>query len=525
MREAEGNIYRTHGEVVQDLVKAAAEEIQIVGDFKLGNVVGDSLADARPRLAPFWRSGLALASIAANIDGVAALGAVVAAILPEADAEMGGALAFELSRARDAVAWLADENRPLAEILAEPDEPPPPRLRPLSAGRRLPHSRSTHPRGPRPHARLQLARRRLTMQSRRHVLAMIGAAGLTPLATLARAGTDPAYIAARMNADGSFAAVVFDAEGHDLFTEELDARGHDIAVSPDRRLAVMFARRPGRFAIVLDLTRGRRVAAFASPADRHFYGHGFFGADGRLLYATENDFEDERGLLGVYDAATWTRIGEIETGAVGPHEAVLLADGRTVACANGGVATHPDYPRQKLNLPFMKPSVSYVDIETGDLLASAELPAYSQLSIRHITQAGDCAIWFGGQYEGPKTDVVPLVGRHRPGEAIEMVEVPDAYASMASYIGAVETSADGTRIAASSPRGGKVMVFDAASRDLVSTLTAPDVCAIAPSQGNAFLAADGAGTVWDGTARLAQAGGRWDNHVVALDPRPRDRSL
>ena len=357
------------------------------------------------------------------------------------------------------------------------------------------------------------------MQSRRQVLAMIGAAGLTPLATLARAGTDPAYIASRQNADGSFSAVVLDGAGHDLFTEELSARGHDAAVSPDGRTVVMFARRPGRFAIVLDLSRGRRVAAFASPDDRHFYGHGFFGADGRLLYATENDFEEERGLLGVYDSANWQRIGEIETGAIGPHEAVLLADGRTVACANGGVATHPDYPRQKLNLPFMKPSVSYVDLETGDLLASAELPAFHQLSIRHVSQAGDGSVWFGGQYEGPETDTVPLVGRHRPGEALEMIEVPDAYASMAHYIGAVETSADGTRIAASSPRGGKVMVFDAASRDIVATLTAPDVCAVAPAAGHDFLAADGAGTIWTGDAPLAHVNGRWDNHAVALGGR------
>ncbi len=356
--------------------------------------------------------------------------------------------------------------------------------------------------------------------NRRELLAMIGAAGLTPVATLARAGTDPAYIAARQNPDGTFSAVVLDGDGHDLFTDELDARGHDTAVSPDGRIAVMFARRPGRFAVVIDVRAGRRVAAFASPDDRHFYGHGFFGPDGRLLYATENDFEEERGVLGVYETTSWRRIGEIDTGAIGPHEAVLLSDGRTIAVANGGVATHPDYPRQKLNLPFMKPSVSYVDRETGDLLASTELPEFQKLSIRHVTEAGDGSVWIGGQYEGSLTDQVPLVGRHRPGEAIEMVDVPDDYASMGHYIGAMETSTDGRRIAASSPRGGHVMVFDASTRDLVYTLAAPDVCGLAPSEHD-FLASDGAGDIWDGLEKWTSAPGRWDNHIAALRPATR----
>ncbi|UOM32932.1 imelysin family protein [Acuticoccus sp. I52.16.1] len=131
MRAADGNIYRSHGEVAQDLVKAAAEEVQIVRDFKLGNVLGDAPADARPRLAPFWRSNLALTSIDANIDGIAALGAAVATVLPAGEREMRGALAFELSRAKGAIAPLADDPRPLAEIVADPE-----------AHRRLAYARS-----------------------------------------------------------------------------------------------------------------------------------------------------------------------------------------------------------------------------------------------------------------------------------------------------------------------------------------------------------------------------------------------
>ena len=95
----------------------------------------------------------------------------------------------------------------------------------------------------------------------------------------------------------------------------------------------------------------------ASVAGRHFFGHGVFSPDGALLYATENDFENAAGMIGIYDArANFERIGEFPTHGVGPHELLLLDDGRTIAIANGGIETHPDFGRAKLNIPTMKPS-------------------------------------------------------------------------------------------------------------------------------------------------------------------------
>ncbi len=99
-----------------------------------------------------------------------------------------------------------------------------------------------------------------------------------------------------------------------------------------------------------------------SVAGRHFFGHGVFSPDGALLYATENDFDNAAGMVGIYDARSgFARIGEFPTHGVGPHELLLLGDGRTIAIANGGIETHPDFGRAKLNLPTMKPSFVLVD--------------------------------------------------------------------------------------------------------------------------------------------------------------------
>jgi hypothetical protein len=351
---------------------------------------------------------------------------------------------------------------------------------------------------------------------RRRFLKALAALGALPFATLARADGAPAFVAARMDGGEAFSLAVLDHAGDVLFTERLDARAHDIAISPDRSTAVVFARRPGRFALVVDLAGRRKVTTFAPPADRHFYGHGLFSADGRLLYATENDWDGERGVLGIYDvAAGYVRIGEFDTHGIDPHEAFLMSDGRTIAIANGGIATHPDFDRVKLNLATMEPSLVRLDAGTGRLLDRHTLPqSLHQLSIRHMAEAAGGDIWFGGQYEGPATDAVDLVGRYRAGAEPELIALPSsAYSGMRQYVGSMAVSRDGARIAATSPVGGRMLVFDAGSRNLIATRDVADVCGVAGDGGD-FFASDGQGRLWRGDTLLSQDPGvAWDNHL------------
>ena len=351
---------------------------------------------------------------------------------------------------------------------------------------------------------------------RREFLKAVTALGVMPIATLARADSSPAFVAAKVDGPSSFSVAVLDQAGTILWTEGLDARGHDIAVSPDRATAVVFGRRPGFFALVLDLRGRRKATTFAPPDGRHFYGHGFFSADGRLLYATENDYEAERGVLGVYDvAAGYRRIGELDAHGIGPHEALLMRDGRTIAVGNGGVATHPDFDRLKLNLATMEPSLVYLDAATGDLIEKVTLPhTLHQLSIRHMAESADGTIWFGGQYEGAETDTIDLVGTHRPGGDARLIGAPgDAYAGMHQYVGAVATNRDGSVVAATSPVGGHVLLFDAKTRNLVDDRAIGDVCGIAPD-GPDFFISDGHGRLWQGRNLISEDPGvAWDNHV------------
>lgn len=93
--------YQSHQEVVQDLLRAASEQVQIVRDLKISASIGADPERAKPKRAPFWRSDLTLATMVANLNGVEVLlSSGLVALLPEAEVRHASALDFELGQAR-----------------------------------------------------------------------------------------------------------------------------------------------------------------------------------------------------------------------------------------------------------------------------------------------------------------------------------------------------------------------------------------------------------------------------------------
>jgi hypothetical protein len=131
-------------------------------------------------------------------------------------------------------------------------------------------------------------------------LASSGAVLLAPRGVHATFGAEY-FAAARKDDSGIYSAALFNLESGDLRAVELPGRGHDIALRPGGREWVAFARRPGRFGVTVP-TGSRQPVWFTAKPNRHFFGHGVFSADGRLLYATESDYENARGVIGVRDA-------------------------------------------------------------------------------------------------------------------------------------------------------------------------------------------------------------------------------
>ncbi|WP_167647658.1 DUF1513 domain-containing protein [Mameliella alba] len=350
------------------------------------------------------------------------------------------------------------------------------------------------------------------MANRRHFLAGLLAATACPRPTWAEAGS-PAFLSAAMTRDGRYQLCGLSAAGQITFACPLPDRGHAAAAHPEQPLAVGFARRPGRFAVVLDCVTGNEIARFDALEGRHFYGHGAFSPDGTRLYTAENDYASARGVIGVW-SLDGKRLGEFDSHGTGPHDIRLMPDGQTLVVANGGIETHPDAGRTKLNIPLMEPSLAFLSLE-GALLEQQRLErSLHKNSIRHLAVGPDGTVAFAMQWQGDLSKNPPLIGVTRQGGTPRLFTAPPEQAArMQGYAGSVALLADAREVAITSPRGGLLQVFDLGSGALKRTIDMVDVCGVAAS-GTDFLLTSGTGEVRGETHVTHDL--HWDNHLVPI---------
>ncbi len=306
-------------------------------------------------------------------------------------------------------------------------------------------------------------------------------------------------------------------------------RGHQVAASPDGRYLVSVARRPGTQLLVQDRQLGKHNLIDATT-DRHFYGHGLFSADSQYLYCSENDYENAQGMIGVYRVDQgFKRIGEWSSQGVGPHQIAWVyakqAAGQPPApllvVANGGIETHPDYPRIKLNLDTMQPNISYLDL-SGQLIQQVT-PPHHQLSLRHLDVAPDGQVWVGAQYQGEVHESPNLIYSHKLGEdKLTAVGADDTlWPQLKAYIASVACHDQTDTVCITAPRDNQITLWQRSSGKLIKQMSQTDcagVCAH-PTQpyylvsgGDGTLAAYHAGTghrLWQQTLN----GVHWDNHL------------
>jgi len=336
-------------------------------------------------------------------------------------------------------------------------------------------------------------------------------AGLAPRAAAALANADTVYASAFFDGDRQYGIALLTGTGEIVHRYGLPERGHDSVFDPAGRRLVTFARRPGTFAAVIDTAKNDEPLVLHAPEDRHFYGHGRFSADGRLLYATENDFDNARGVIGVYDAAGgFRRIGEFSSGGIGPHDMAVLPGGETMLIANGGLETHPDYGRTVLNIATMKPNLALVDLATADILAVHELPArMRKLSIRHLSMTADGTVWFATQNQGDIHELMPLAGSVTRDGELRLLDMADEdLRSMRGYIGSVVANEAAGSVVFTSPQGNVAFEVEQATGAVLARHDLADVCGAAVKDRGYFLSS-GLGMLGGHKTQLA-----WDNHIV-----------
>lgn len=351
------------------------------------------------------------------------------------------------------------------------------------------------------------------MPGRRTFLAGMLATGLIPKTTWADIGT-PAFLTAGKTRDGTYVLCGLTKEAQIAFMRPLPARGHAAAAHPSLAEAVVFARRPGDFALVLNCATGRQNARLTAPEGRHFYGHGTYSRDGSLLFTTENDYAQARGMVGIWDVAQgYRRVGEVSSGGVGPHDIKLMPAGDQLVVANGGIETHPETGRAKLNIPTMRSNLSFMDLE-GRVTHRLELEqAHQKNSIRHLAVAQDGTVAFAMQWQGDLATDLPLLGLYKQGAGALGFAEDASVRNMAGYLGSVAFDAPGQRVATTSPRSGKVQVFH--KTRLISEEALEDVCGVAARDG-AFVVTTGTGEAKRMSMQPVSHPVAWDNHLVPI---------
>ncbi|AAK86100.1 hypothetical protein EN41_12965 [Agrobacterium tumefaciens] len=338
-------------------------------------------------------------------------------------------------------------------------------------------------------------------------------AALAPRSLHALERTDAVFASAFRARDGSYGIATVSERGEIIDRVALPARAHGMATSHATGRTVAFARRPGTFFMAFDPVQRQEPVVMHAPENRHFYGHGQFSPDGAILYASENDFDGNRGVIGLYDARNgFARIGEYDAHGVGTHDMTVSDDGRLIVIANGGIETHPDFGRTKLNIDSMEPSLVLLDAATGQLIQKHVMPEQlRQLSTRHVDLGDNGRIWFACQYEGPRNNLPPLVGHFSKGEDVAFVDLPEeTTVRLANYVGAIAVNRREGLVGLTSPSGNAAVTLDAKTGSVVSEVTVREAAGVATAAGGIAVSS------YDGFFEAIRSDVAWDQHIVRL---------
>jgi len=113
--------YRNKGEVLQEILKSVSEMTELLATSKVSGPLGKGIGKSKHKRAPFWRSGLTLASFQENSRAIADLYRLSGfeMLLTEENQGLGAALAFEIRQVEKTLLDLQKTKTDLKDLLAE----------------------------------------------------------------------------------------------------------------------------------------------------------------------------------------------------------------------------------------------------------------------------------------------------------------------------------------------------------------------------------------------------------------------
>jgi hypothetical protein len=318
--------------------------------------------------------------------------------------------------------------------------------------------------------------------------------------------------------------IVVDINSVEQLRYQLPNRAHEVIKHPSKPWLLVVARRPGNYLIIIHMHTGHLVSEFTSAVQQHFCGHMQVSIDGRYLYTTENITATSDGLIVVRDLFAQGRIiGQFSSGGIGPHQLRLSPQGSHLIVANGGIKT---LRREKMNLASMQSNLSYIYLATKSIEERVVLnQQYSQLSIRHIDVNNDGWVLIAMQFQGARTEQVPLVGLHKANKGLTFLAIPDSqYFSLKHYCGSACFDSSGQTMAISAPKGDKILCWSLNNHQYIGTVKVRDGSGLAKTDiAGEFIISSGRGRMYRYNAYSTQKqlllndpSMQWDNHLASL---------
>ena len=297
----------------------------------------------------------------------------------------------------------------------------------------------------------------------------------------------------------------------------LPGRAHAlIRLSSEHVLIV--ARRPGDYAAILDPASPDETLQFFRPAAGHrFAGHAAVHPDGTIIATSEIDAETGDGIVVIRDVPTGAPRASYAVG-IEPHDLLFAgADGARLVVAVGGIARAADIKGPAINIGNIESAILELDSRSGVVLKEHRLARDMRtLSLRHLALAPDRETVLFGMQDQDRSRLRPLMGRLRVGGELDLLPLPQADSgTLRSYVGSVSIESSGRYVAATSPKGGMIGLWEIASGNWVGGFALADVCGLAAdAESGCFWATSGLGDVVK--LRASDTGWTADAHWHAL---------
>ena len=237
---------------------------------------------------------------------------------------------------------------------------------------------------------------------------------------------------------------------------------HGIIIDPNNNQRLMLFEKKGLGACEVDLQAGKMTRTLQPKQGCHFYGHGAFSNDGKLLYATETYLDSHQGTITVRDAKDLKLLGEFPTHGANPHDCHLFDNGKQMAITNAG----GNFGGNQI------PAVTYVDTSTGQLLEKIEL-GHQRINTGHLllTSKLDLLVVSAPRDGLPKTDPGGVSIRSA-GHTMQTMTTPTTITNqmLGESLSVAVHEPTGT-VAVTNPDANLITFWNLAKQKLISSMT------------------------------------------------------